>query len=509
MGRNERRAADFAVLRESKDVDAQRSLLAHFSYYSLGRYLSEFCLLLRGFLLAGVLGPALFGVWTKIKIALLLLHYGQLGVHEAMLREVPFAAGKKQDHEAKTIERNVLGFDLFVAVAVSVLLVAIVFLVDGSAGAALHSPWLLLAAIFGASQLYWYVHAKLRAEKRFASVSRTMIGFAAASTLLGLAAAHHHGLAGFLIALGLSHVLAVLLANPGGTPLPRPALDDAVLRRLIRIGFPIMASGGLATLLWNVDKIAIWCLLPRESLGVYALASYLVISVTMFPESVAAVLYPRLMERLAKTGTGETIARYLVRPTLLIGNLCCPLLGVLFLALHVPLRWWLPKYAAGLVPGQILIAFLFFMAITRIPLVVLVSLNRQKLLLTLTGIAVFGASTGVVALLLAGQDLIGAAAGMAGGYVLYGVLLLSATLRVVRLPRAALWSFLGELVLPYVVTAVIVAAAAFLSPATPTSFVADLAQTAGQCSCVAAVGVGLLWRAHRRYGLLVRPAGGA
>jgi len=494
--------------RDAKDGDPQRSLFAHFSYYSVGRYLSEFCLLVRGFLLAGILGPALFGVWTKIKIALLLLHYGQLGVHEAMLREVPFAVGKKRADEAETIERNVLGFDLFVAAVISLGIAAAVVLISGSPVAALRSPWLLVAAIFGASQLYWYVHLKLRAEKRFASVSRTMIGFAAASTLLGITAAHLFGLAGFLVALGLAYVLAILLASPGAAPLPRPAWSEAVLRRLIGIGFPIMASGGLATLLWNVDKIAIWGLLPRESLGVYALPSYLVISLTLFPEAVAAVLYPRLMEQLGGTSDGETAARYLVRPTLLIAYLCAPLLGALFLGLHVPVRWLLPKYVEGIVPGQILIGFLFFMAIARIPQIVLVSLNRQRLLLTLTGIAVLGTCAAVVPLLLAGHGLVGAASGMAGGYVLYSVLLLAAALRLARLSRRDLRSFLGELLLAYAATAVAVALVGKVSPAAPSSFAADLVATTLQCLGVAAVGAGLLWRAHRRYELLVRPGGG-
>ena len=74
-------------------ADSERSARAHFSDYSIARYLSEFLFLLRGLLLARILGPALFGVWSQLKIALLFLQYSQLGVHEALLREVPYALG--------------------------------------------------------------------------------------------------------------------------------------------------------------------------------------------------------------------------------------------------------------------------------------------------------------------------------------------------------------------------------------------------------------------------------
>ncbi len=479
--------------------------MAHFSYYSAGRVLSEALFLIRGFLVAGILGPGLYGIWTKMKIVLLLLHHAQLGVHEAMLREVPFAVGRRRFGEVEAIERNVFGLCLIVAATVAAGIVGVVALRSGSWTGFAANGWSLVAAVFLAGQFYWYLHFRLRAEKRFTNVSRIMIAFAGASTLFGVVAADHSGLSGFLVALCLSYVLAISCTGIRGFPFPRPEWNGVVLRRLVRVGFPIMASGGLGILFWNVDKIAIWCLLPHESLGVYALPSYLVISTTMFPEAVATVLYPRLMERLGGPAPEGTVERFLVRPTLLIGYLSCPLLGMLYVGLHLPLRWLLPEYEEGIVPGQILIASLFFMAIPRIAQIVLVSQNRQKLLLALTAVAVAAGGVAVVSLLLRGEGLVGAASGTAAAYLLYSVLILSAALCCSGMSAARVRSFLMRLLWPYVVTAATVAAVVMLLPAGAGSFETDLVRTGARCLCIGAVGTGLLWQAHRRHGLLVPP----
>ena len=72
----------------AEEFARENSLLAHFSYYAAARYSTEFLFLLRGFILARVLGPTLFGIWTQLKMALIFLQFSQLGAHEAMMREV-------------------------------------------------------------------------------------------------------------------------------------------------------------------------------------------------------------------------------------------------------------------------------------------------------------------------------------------------------------------------------------------------------------------------------------
>ena len=460
----------------------------------------------RGFLLAGILGPVAFGIWTKMKIVLLFLHHGQLGVHEAMLREIPLATGAGHRARARRIESSSLGFELLTSAVIACLLVVVISLTSSARLGGQRAPWLILAALLPASQIYWFVILKLRAEKRFRSVARQMLAFAASSTLLGVAAAHWWGVRGALAALAVSHVLAILLVDPGRLPLRRPTLDMAIVRRLIRIGLPIMASSGLLILLWYVDKIAIWVLMSSASLGIYALPSYLLMSVNMLPEAIAAVIYPRLMERLGKTARAEDAEAYLVRPCLVASYLTAPLMGMFFLALHLPLQWALPRYAPGIGPGQILVVGLFFTALARVPGVVLVSLGRQMLLLGLTVVSLVFCVAAVGASILVGGGLEGAAAGAVAGYVLYSVLVTSASIRAVRMPLDRALEFAGRLLLPFAVTVATVIALIRLTPSGDGP-ISDLLLTGARCAVVLVIGAALVWRAHSRHRLFSSAGG--
>jgi O-antigen/teichoic acid export membrane protein len=102
-----------------------------------------------------------------------------------------------------------------------------------------------------------------------------------------------------------------------------------------------MATGGLAIFLFNIDKLAIWLLMGKENLGIYALQSHFTKTVLILPAVVAAVVYPRIMESYGKEQTIEGLKRYLTRPTLIMGYLGCPVLGILCLTIHLPIQWLL------------------------------------------------------------------------------------------------------------------------------------------------------------------------
>lgn len=489
--------------------DNQQSAARHFGHYSIARYLSEFLFLVRGFALARLLGPALFGIWIQMKIVLLFLQYAQLGAHEAMLREVPFALGQGERERARRIERVVLAFNLATSAVITGALVAAISVWSRGQPAALRWAWLALAAVYPLSQLYWYLHLKLRAEKRFARVSRIMIGFALLSTVAGVLAAMRYGIQGFLVALALSFSLILGLAEPGRSPLPRPLWDWRTARKLLGTGFPIMASGALLILLWNVDKLAIWWLMPRADLGIYALVAYLLSSILMLPEAVAVVMYPRFVERVARAKSRSALEQHLMRPTLIVGYLTCPILGALFLSLHWLLRWLLPDYLPALAPGRILIAFAFLMAVARVPSVMLVALNRQKMLMALTLMSVCVGAVAVIGLIWMGLGLVGAAWGAAASFFVYFALTIATCFKALQAPPGRLASFLSALVLPYVVQTAAVAAVLVALPTAADGFGADLTRTALKVVLALAVGGALFWRAKDRFHLLEPVAGAA
>jgi O-antigen/teichoic acid export membrane protein len=485
------------------EADRRGSLLRHLSRYSVARYLSEVLFLIRGILLARILGPAAFGLWSQMKIALLFLQYGKLGASEAMLREIPFAAGRGDEGRAGRIRRAVFAFDLLASGMLGLALVGGSLLAQGWS-ADLRISWVLLAAAFLLSQVFWFAQARLRTEKRFGQVGRMLVWVALLSTAVGVPAAWQFGLPGFLVALTLAHAAVLLPAIGGGHALPRPQWDSSIVGEMLRIGFPIMAASALLLLLWNVDKLAVWVLMSREDLGIYALGAYLLIPAMLIPETVSVVLYPRLMEQFGKSANRAELEHYITRPTLVMSYLGCPALGLIFLVIHLPIQWLLPRYAPGIVPAQILVTALFFMVVARMPQVLLVSLSRQKLLLLLTAASIVVASVVAAISIRSGAGLIGAACGATAGFATYAVLVGVAAVKSLNMTRWGATRFACLTVLPCIVVAAAVALSLVVTPGTTGELLPDLAWTALRCLTLLVVSGLLIGMAHRRFGLLRR-----
>ncbi len=437
-----------------------------------------------------------------MKMALLLLQFSQLGVHEAMMREVPYAVGAARKGRADAIKGTALGFNLVSSALLVTVFLTAVFLIPSQKPLSARLPWITVACILPLSQLYWYVHVRLRAEAKFREVSLALGGLALSSTAVGVLAAQWFGLQGFLLALGISYLLVLAWCAIACLAIARPRWNGRLLRELLRTGFPIMASGGLLILLWNVDKLMIWLLLSPDSLGLYALPTYAVMSVLLVPESVSAVLYPRLMEEVARADSPAVLERYLTRPTLIISYVICPLLGLLFLGLHLPIRWFLPMYLPSIPPGKVLIAMVFFMAITRIPYILLLARKQQKQLVVLTALSAAVGALGVGCFLSSGAGLEGAAKGMAVGFIFYSCVITAAALRGMQMRPRRILSLLSAMLLPYFVTICTVSVVLVWIPEHQHTVGSDLAYTTLRAIPVLITGGLVVWLANRKLGFL-------
>lgn len=464
--------------------DTRRDILSHISLFSIAQYLSEALFLIRGFLLARIFGPAFFGIWTEMKLALLFLQHARLGTNEAMVREVPYALGRGDAERANNIKNIVFRFNLLSAAFTGAGIFLFIILNRKIWNSDLRNPWGFFVLIFFISQIYWCINLKLQAEKRFDRISWMILGFALCSTVVGTLCAGLFSLTGFLIGLAFSYAVIVIYAGQDLPPLTGNGGSIPLLHELIKTGFPIMMSGALLILLWNVDKLIIWLLMSKEDLGIYAVQSYISNMVMLVPGAVSMVLYPRLMESFGKNQTPSKLERYLTQPTLIMSYLACPLIGILFMTLHLPIKWLLPKYLLAIVPGQILILAFFFMIIARMPATMLVSLNKQNLLLLLTGVSILIGAAADYILIRTGKGIIGVASGTFLSFVVYSVLTTAASLRAIKIPMKRSFFFLSLTVSPYAVVLFLLVVIFRLIPENHTGWGSDIIFTSIRCVMV-------------------------
>lgn len=413
-----------------------RRTLVHVMLVSSARYGAEGIFLIRGFVLAHLLGPAGFGVWAAMRLLLVFSRYVHLGAIQGMVRLAPEAVGAGDRTGAGRYRSAAAGVALTATGLLGLGLLAAIT-VRARAGPVAHlGAWYALAGAVVLAQGHAFYQGCLRSEQRFVITSGSTVFLAASSTVCGLVAAWRFGLVGFVVALAVCYAAVGLGAAWVGRSFPRPRMDGPLTRVLIGTGAGIMGAEMLQVLQWNVDKLLLWTLADSTALGLYAVPTYVTNAILMLPYAAASVLYPHLLETLGRARSPRAAQPYIDRVGVALAQLACPALGLLVLLLHLPIRWLLPQYAEAIAAGHVLILATFFPIAAAIPAWVLIALDAQRRLLGIRLATVLLAACAVGAVLTAGGGLVHVALAAGAAIAVQAVLVVGAALRVAAYPVA-------------------------------------------------------------------------
>lgn len=369
--------------------------------------------MLRGVVLAALLGPEAFGVWSVFRLALRYGSFAGLGIQQGIELEV---SGRE---DPAPWGRATVGYVVVVFGTLGVLAFAASFALD--------PPWRTVSRALGVAlivqRLWSYGTAYLRAAgylRRFAVVevvqAALSVTFAVMLTLIwGLPGAF----VGYVTAMAVGTGLL-------GRHLPlRPDVDPARVRRLLGVGIPLTLAGVAGTLLSTADRLVVVGLLGTEALGYYAFGvavsgvggvAALVVRTVVFPEVYAA----------ARQEGGQTAAHAHLRDTLIpFARILPPFLGLAALALGPAIAVFAPAYLGVLPVARLFMFTGLAVGLTSLGTLGMVARNQQRLLplLSLGGLVLNVAMAAVA--LRAGWGLAGVAAGALLSRSLTGVAIVS------------------------------------------------------------------------------------
>lgn len=206
-------------------------LIAKLSFYTISRYLSEALFAVRGFILAFLLGPLHFGLWTEMRLALTFLQFLRLGANEATIGESPYHGGRGDRGQALLIRRVASGFNFISPAAATLLAVLVLFFLNYNQQLA--TTWWCYACvgIFFLGQFFWYSQSHFQPERRFLAVSKMLTGFALLSTILGGLLSDLYGLSKLIEALIRCIVFSVPISVMTFLMYRQQSLFDSVLER--------------------------------------------------------------------------------------------------------------------------------------------------------------------------------------------------------------------------------------------------------------------------------------
>jgi len=353
--------------------------------YAATRGTTEGMRSIRGLLLAIVLGPRAFGIWTLFRIFMRYTPLSGLGVQRGLELEIvqERALGDAEAIErSKLSARTTLGWIIATAIATSFLaLTASFFVTDETWRLALRAVSLGVVL----EELWVYATTYLRALRELRRYALLEIANATLHLVAAVGMAKLFGLRGAIAGFVIG-ALASLWTVRNCAPF-RPALAKAQLRRLLNIGIPLALSSALTIALGTADRLVVAAYGGATTLGLYAFGVSIAGLAASFAWIIRTVIFPDVYGSARVAGAAPAMREHLDRTVLPFAYLFPPILGALALAMEPAMALSLPRYLPAAAAARIFIFASAAGGITTLGAIGVVATGKQHALPVLSAIA--------------------------------------------------------------------------------------------------------------------------
>lgn len=249
-----------------------------------------------------ILGPEAMGIWILLQVFLNYAAYGNLGMLNAVCREIPILEGRGGEKEKiERIKNAGYTYIMIVAVLTSLLIVLGVFIWKAKLSNDLFYGFLTIAAVNLLQRLNNYSIQISHVEKKFIFISKFKIYSALVNALLVIILSWTYHLYGFYMATILSYVFNIIYLDWIGNLRFKIVSAKKEIIDLIKFGAPFIVLSFVVTVLNSIDKISIGKFLGLEALGIYSIAILAGSYIFMLPNVFQIVLYPRTLEKFGNS----------------------------------------------------------------------------------------------------------------------------------------------------------------------------------------------------------------
>ena len=336
-------------------------------------------------------GPAVLGLFNGIGLALGYAPLLQLGVLNALNRELPYYFGKGDQKQVQELASAAQAWTIALggSAAIGMLVVSVSYLATGDfqrcAGWATNV--VLVFTLFYSNN---YLQMTYRTSHDFArlAVVNVMVNVLSLLLLVLAALLSFYGLCLRQLIVELTSLSLLYYFRPVRVG---PKWSTKHFKHLLMVGLPIFGAGQLYAL-WSVlDRTLVFRLAGNEGMGLYSQAVTIMTAMEMLPLALSQVIYPRMAEKYAKTGRMAGLVQMASKPTLLATAGMIPVIAVSWWLVGPAIQLVLPKYVAAVpvIRWTMLIPFVSALASINVFFPVARRLGLYTVAI-LTGIAAYG-----------------------------------------------------------------------------------------------------------------------
>jgi len=443
---------DYILNAQAKNDEHAHRIIRGSTHVLCGTVVASVLGMLRGFIIAGGLGPALYGAWNILMVIFTYNSYADLGLANGMNKEMPYLRGKDDASGAEAVKDNTFWAISLIVTGVNIFLIAASFVFRARLPEGMVVAVCILAITNVLFHLYNFLVSLLRTDKEFG-----LFGFAQALlSLISLAfvvvffKVSPDRLYGALSALAIGYFLVVLYIMCRRRYRVRFTLDIQHVIGIFKTGFPLIIIQVGAVLLISIDRWMIAGMIGQIDLGYYGIGLTMANFLFAGASTIAFTLYPFMLERFGQTNDAGQSEQLVYTPLLVLSYLMA--VGCTMTAFVVPplIIHILPAYVPGITATIILVFGIYFISIMTICGNFLVSINKQNTVLYVQMILIPFSIVFNYGLIKTGLGIEGVALGTAVVYFLYGTTVILVGLRSFTKDSRELLVKTGKIYLPFI-----------------------------------------------------------
>ncbi len=477
----------------------EKEIIKETSIFTLARYSAYFFTILTGLVIAKVLGPAEFGVYSALMLIVTYSQYSHLGLLHAIIKKVPFYKGRNEYEKAKET-KNIA----FTGAMVIILLISLTFIIASFFIKNLDTHTIngirIVALIIILQRIFFFYQTHLRVEKKILMVGKTLLVYSIIYFICIIPLIIRFRLEGIFFASLIAYCIVIFYIFKKEKFKFKITIMPKKTVQLMRFGFPLLTMGIMSVFLLSIDKLMIIKFMDKVQLGYYSIGIMAAEIISFIPHSISYIIFPRFLERYGEKGDKSYLKNHLFQPTLIISYLIPVVIGLAFITAPVVIYYILPRYIQGITPIKILVCAIFFMSVMTPAVIFLITVNKERKMLLIQAISITIAITLNYLFIINGYGINGVAIATAISYFFYGTCILVYSFRYYIDTVTQFIKFFTKIYAPFLYIIVILALSS-LVPITG-NLSRDILLTILKLAVFLVLSIPLVWLANKKTGVV-------
>ena len=352
------------------------TIIAVITKYTISRFYELFLGAFTAFIRPMLLTPEQYGIWTLLKLIPRYASYIHLGARDSMRFFLPLLSSHNNDEKICTVKNSVFTGSLFLNLLLGFILILASFYKAFSME--VRTGLLTMSVIVVIQFFIQFYITVLKAHEKFVLIAsstylETTVLFVATIPLI-----YYLRQYGLYISILMVNIIVFCFLKWKYDYDIKMKFNPPVFKEMIIKGAPIMISDFIIQLITTSDRFIVLFMLGSKFLGFYGIAVMILSFLMQIPGTAREVLEPRLMKSVDFSESVKIIDDYLLQPLVNTAWLMPFIIGPAFLLLPVVIPLLLPGYIAGVVPAQILVIGVFFLAMAYVPRSIIVAHDWQS-----------------------------------------------------------------------------------------------------------------------------------